>query len=43
MSNPEAKSATAKLSREQVAAFLQSDPDFFIEYEYLFRGFISTS
>ncbi len=24
-----------KLTREQVAAFLQNDPDFFLEYEYL--------
>ncbi len=36
MSNPESKSGTvSNLTREQVAAFLQNDPDFFIEYEYL--------
>jgi uncharacterized protein YigA (DUF484 family) len=39
MSTTETKSVdktnTVKLTREQIASYLQNDPDFFIEYEYL--------
>ena len=35
MSNSEKQVTTEKLSREQVAAFLQNDPNFFLEYQYL--------
>ena len=35
MSNSEKQSMSAALTREQVAIFLKSDPDFFIEHPYL--------
>ena len=35
MSKLDKQVTNEKLTREQVAAFLQNDPDFFLEYEYL--------